>query len=308
MLFLNKEDIAKSIDLNGMMDQIEEAYRIFGSGEFYMPCFTEKSLGTKMLTIFPDNAKLGLPSIDGLVILNDRHTGKPLAILDGQAVTAYRTGAVGGVGIRHLSRKDCKTVGIVGAGTQGFHLALYACAARPIETVYVYNHSDRDLTNYLERLRKFIANPAVNVVQCKQVEELVEKSDIICTATPATDPVLPADKELLRGKCIIAIGSYKPEMREIPDVIFELVDNVYTELEYACEESGDLSQPLESGLLDMSRVKLMHELLASSVDSEELTKKTTYFKSVGMGLFDLCVAEQLVRYATDKGIGQNIKD
>lgn len=273
----------------------------------YMPCFTEKSFGTKMLTIFPDNAKLGLPSIDGLVILNNRQTGKPLAILDGQAVTAYRTGAVGGVGIRHLSRKDCKTVGIVGAGTQGFHLALYACAARPIETVYVYNHSDRDLTNYLERLRKFIANPAVNVVQCKQVEELVKNSDIICTATPAEAPVLPADKELLKGKCIIAIGSYKPEMREIPDVIFELVDNVYTELEYACEESGDLSQPLESGLLDMSRVKLMHELLASSVDTEELAKKTTYFKSVGMGLFDLCVAERLVQDATDKGNGQDIK-
>ena len=96
-------------------------------------------------------------------------------------------------------------------------------------------------------------------------------------------------------------------MREIPDVIFELVDNVYTELEYACEESGDLSQPLESGLLDMDRVKLMHELLASSVDTEELAEKTTYFKSVGMGLFDLCVAERLVRDATNKGNGQNIK-
>ena len=96
-------------------------------------------------------------------------------------------------------------------------------------------------------------------------------------------------------------------MREIPDVIFELVDNVYTELLYACEESGDLSQPLESGLLDMGRVKLMHELLASSVNTEELSKKTTYFKSVGMGLFDLCVAERLVQDATDKGNGQNIK-
>ena len=187
MLFLNKEDIAKSVDLNGIMDQIEEAYRIFASGEFYMPhrptiihdnvtilympCFTENALGTKMLTICPENSKLGLPSIDGLVILNDRKTGKPLAILDGQSVTAYRTGAVGGVGIRHLSRTDSKSVGIVGAGTQGFHLALYACAARPIETVYVYNHSDRDLTAYLERLEKAIDNPAVKVVQCKAVEE-----------------------------------------------------------------------------------------------------------------------------------------
>lgn len=322
MLFLNKKDIEKSVDLNGMMDQIENAYRIFGSGEFYMPprptvthegqtliympCFTKESLGTKMLTIFPENSKKGLPSIDGLVILNDRETGKPLAILDGQAVTAYRTGAVGGVGIRHLSRTDCKSVGIVGAGTQGFHLALYACAARPIETVYVYNHSNRDLTEYLERLRKAIGNEKVQVIRCMDVTELVEKSDIICTATPAENPVLPADKELLKGKCIIAIGSYKPEMREVPDEIFELIDYVYTELEYACEESGDLSQPLEKGVLTMDRVKLMHELLEEGKTADEIAKETTYFKSVGMGLFDLCIAQKLMEDAIQKQVGQNI--
>ncbi len=322
MLLLNKNDIAKSVDLNGMMDQIEEAYRIFGAGEFYMPprptvshnnktliympCYTEKSLGTKMLTIFPENSKLGLPSIDGLVILNDLETGKTLSIMDGQTVTAFRTGAVGGVGIRHLSRKDCHTVGIIGAGVQGFHLALYACAAREIHTVYVYNHSDRDLTDYLARLEKAIDNPNTKVVQCKLVEELVKNSDIICTATPAEAPVLPADKALLEGKCIIAIGSYTPAMREIPDEIFELVDHVYVELEYACEESGDLSQPLESGLLTMDRVKLMHELLASDVDEEELTKKTTYFKSVGMGLFDICIAQRLYDNARANGFGQEV--
>ena len=110
MLLLNKKDIEKSVDLDGMMDQIEEAYKIFESGAYYMPprptvehdnktliympCYTKDSLGTKMLTIFPENAGLGLPSIDGLVLMNDPKTGKPLAILDGQTVTAYRTGAV----------------------------------------------------------------------------------------------------------------------------------------------------------------------------------------------------------------------
>ena len=122
MLLLNKKDIEKSVDLDGMMDQIEEAYKIFESGAYYMPprptvehdnktliympCYTKDSLGTKMLTIFPENVSLGLPSIDGLVLMNDPKTGKPLAILDGQTVTAYRTGAVGGVGIRHLSTRS----------------------------------------------------------------------------------------------------------------------------------------------------------------------------------------------------------
>ncbi len=316
MIFLGKEEVEKLVDPNEIMDQIEEAYRIFGADAYYMPprpviehenktliympCFTEDIIGTKMLTIFPENAKLGLPSLDGLVILNDRTTGAPLAIMDGQAVTAWRTGAVGGVGIRHLSRKDARTVGIVGAGAQGFHQAVYACAARNIETVYIWNHSDRDLTDFMARLKKTIADPAVEVVQCKTVEELVKASDIICTATPSEEPVLPNDRELLEGKCIIAIGSYTPQMREIPDVIWDLVDNVYIELPYACEESGDLSQPLAEGRLTMDRVVLMDKFLTSGADEDEIAKKTTYFKSVGMGLFDVCVAQKLLEKAKER--------
>lgn len=316
MIVLGKKEIEELVDLNEMMDQIEEAYRIFGAGDYYMPprpvvehenktmmympCYTKDMIGTKILSIFPENAKLGLPSIDGVVLLNDSKTGAPMAVLDGQCVTAYRTGAVGGVAVRHLSRKDCHTVGIVGAGVQGFHLALYACAAREIHTVYVYNHSERDLTEYLARLEKAIDNPGVKVVQCKTVEELMKNSEIICTATPSESPVLPDSKELLDGKCIVAIGSYTPKMREIPDVIWDLADKVYIELPYACEESGDLSQPLEEGRITEDRTVLMNEFLAFGEPEEEVTKKTTYFKSVGMGLFDVCIAQKLLEKAKER--------
>ena len=212
----------------------------------------------------------------------------------------YRRGAGRGGGNRHLPRKDCHTVGIVGAGVQGFHQALYACAAREIHTVYVYNHSDRDLTEYLARLEKAIDNPAAKVVQCKTAEELVSLSDIICTTTPAVKPVLPNDKDLLAGKCIIAIGSYTPEMREIPDAVWDLVDKVYIELPYACEESGDLSQPIAAGRLTKDRIVLMDQYLASGTDEEINTKKTTYFKSVGMGLFDVCIAQKILEMAKER--------
>jgi len=331
MLFLNQEDIAKLVDLDEMMDRIEEAYRIYGEGKFYMPhrptvehrnktllympCFLENSFGTKILTSFPENAKLGLPSLNGLMLINDYETGAPLAMLDGQSVTAYRTGAVGGVGMRHLSSLNCHSVGIVGAGTQGFYQALYACAARKIRKVFVFNHSARDLTSYLQRLREAIGNPEVEVTQCFTIEELVANSDIICTTTPAEAPVLPNDAEALRGKCIIAVGSFKPTMREIPDAIWQLVDKVYTELPFACEESGDLSQPLEAGLLKLEDVVYMNAHLAAreciregvEEAASEVANETTYFKSVGMGLFDICIANKMLEVAKRRKIGQEIK-
>lgn len=89
-----------------------------------------------------------------------------------------------------------------------------------------------------------------------------------------------------------------PEMREIPDAVLDLVDNVYIELPYACEESGDLSQPLASGKLTKDRVKLMHEYLVSGKRDQE--GQTTYFKSVGMGLFDVCIAQKLYEVAKEK--------
>lgn len=319
MLILNKKDIEKTADLNQMMDVIEEAYHVFGADEYYMPprptvshdnktliympCFSKDSLGTKILTVFPENSKLGLPSIDGIVLMNDYETGRPLAMLDGQTVTAYRTGAVGGAAIRHISRKDCGTVGIIGAGVQGFYQALYACSAREIHTVYVYNHSDRDLTEYIQRLQQAVGEKT-KVILCRTAEELAENSDIICTATPSAAPVLPEDKELLRGKCIIAIGSYTPDMKEIPDVIWELAEKVYIELPYACEECGDLKKPLDQGILTLDRVSYMHELLEHPIEVKE--GQTTYFKSVGMGLFDICTAQYLMQAAKEKKLGQEI--
>ena len=93
MILLSKEEIEKLIDPNEMMDQIEEAYRLYGENQFfmpprpviehdnksliYMPCYTDDVIGTKILTIFPENSKLGLPSIDGVILLNNAVTGLP---------------------------------------------------------------------------------------------------------------------------------------------------------------------------------------------------------------------------------------
>jgi ornithine cyclodeaminase/alanine dehydrogenase-like protein (mu-crystallin family) len=273
----------------------------------YMPCYANGFIGTKMLAEFPENSKKGLPFISGLVILNNYETGATEAIMKGEVLTALRTGAAGGVAIKHLAHEESHSVGLVGCGVQGLHQLIFACEVRDIKSIYLYNHNAKNLEPFIEKLKKAISPKEVQIHICENTTELLKQSEIVITATQATEPLFPNDANLLEGKCFVAIGSWQPHLREIPDAIWSLVDNVYTELPFACEESGDLSQPLEKGLLTMDRVKFMGDFLKdkSNGNVPELGN-TRYYKSVGMGIFDLMAAQAIFNKSKEKNIGTEI--
>ena len=305
---------------------IEDAYAIHKSGNYkmpdrfiaqrdknmmlYMPCFLDSVIGTKMLSEFPDNPSLGIPYLNGLMILNNAKTGLPKAIMNGSVLTAMRTGAVGGVALRYLAPEDAASVGLVGCGMQGLHQLLYACEVRPITDIYLYDAYAKDLSGFIERLSARLASFGKNAIQihtCADTRELAEHSRVLISATQAVDPVYPDDEELLRGKCFVAIGSWRPERRELPDAVWKLVKNAYTELPYACEESGDLKIPLEKGVLTQERVHFIEDLIEDTKQGHPHEQnETRCFKSVGMGLFDVRTAQLIYEKALEKGIGQKL--
>lgn len=320
MLYINKKHMEEVIDLNALMDCVEKAFSIYESGEFhmpdrmhvdrpegtilYMPCFSDEVSGTKIVSTFPENIKSGIPSIQGTMVLNKSTTGEPLAIMDGAILTAYRTGAVGGVGVRHTTRENCKTVGLVGTGVQGFFQVLYACAARPIEDVYIFDRNKERALSFKERLEEKLKGITIHVTS--DVVELTKLSEIIITATPSTVPVLPDNAEILKGKHIIAIGSYKYEMRELPPALYTVLDEVYIDTELAAEESGDLIVPVEQGWMKKEDYKIFGKVYDELKSSPKDQVKTTLFKSVGMSLFDLLVAEEIYNLAVSKNLGINL--
>ncbi|WFD09514.1 ornithine cyclodeaminase family protein [Tepidibacter hydrothermalis] len=316
MLYLNEHDIKEAVSLDEIMDAIEKAFHIYEKDAFfmpdrihidkdqntllYMPCFSESIFGTKILTLFPDNPKKNEPVTNGLMLLNDRETGKPVCMINGASITAYRTGAVGGVGIRYTSPQNVKNLGVIGTGVQGFYQTLYACKARNFEKVTVFDAYSQKLPEFVLRLQKELPN--VEIIAGDSSEEVVKNSDVIITATPSTEPVIPNDKELLKGKHFIAIGSYKPTMHEYPQAIFEIIENLYIDTEFATEESGDIITPLEEGWIKEAQIKPFIDL----VNGKKLEEETTLFKSVGMGLFDVVVSELIYTKAKEKGLGQVI--
>lgn len=321
MRYLSPSDIRQALSYEEMMAAVEEAFLLFAQGQCAMadrsaltqgrttlatmPCFAGGYAATKLIASSPDNARRGLPSLYGTVLLSQGDTGQPVALLEGNTLTALRTGAIGGLAARHLAPEGAASAGLVGCGVQGLHQLTFLCQVRPIRTVYLYNHGSKDLGPFCRQLEAMAAPKTFTIELCPDPDTLLTKSDIVVTATPATAPLFADDPAPFRGKCLIAIGSWQPEMREIPEAIWQATQEVFLELPFACQESGDLSQPLASGALKPEGLRYFGDyLLAKGAGSPPALPHTRYFKSVGMAVFDAIAARNVYLAAREKGLGQ----
>lgn len=320
MRYLNHKDILASITYDDIISSVEDALLHYKNGDFdmperfhyssddktllYMPCFSKGILGTKILTIFPENNGKGLPSIDGIMLLNDYETGAPLGMLDGKILTALRTGAVGAMGSKYLAPSNTTQLGLIGAGAQGIYQVIYACHCLPITDVYISSRNSNKLSAYIQELK--VELPHINFHAQDDAESVVRESQVIITATSSMTPVLPEEPSLYKSKTFIAIGSYQPTMRELPDALISVVDAVYVDIDYAKEESGDLKIPIESGILDEKNIYPIADLIHGKL-SKRPDESTLLYKSVGMALFDIVVASKIMTCAETKSIGQCIE-
>ena len=321
MRYLSPSDIRQALSYEEMMAAVEEAFLLFAQGQCAMadrsaltqgtttlatmPCFAGGYAATKLLASCPDNPRRGLPSLYGTVLLSQGDTGQPVALLEGNTLTALRTGAIGGLAARHLAPEGAASAGLVGCGVQGLHQLAFLCQVRPIRTVYLYNHGSKDLGPFCRQLEAMAAPKTFTIELCPDPDTLLAKSNIVVTATPATAPLFADDPAPFRGKCLIAIGSWQPEMREIPEAIWQATQEVFLELPFACQESGDLCQPLASGALKPEGLRYFGDyLLAKGAGSPPALPHTRYFKSVGMAVFDAIAARNVYLAAREKGLGQ----
>jgi ornithine cyclodeaminase len=264
MLYLNADDVHQSLAFEEVMECVEEAFRIYESKDFIMPdrfamncggsnslllmpCAAQGHISTKLVTIFPENKSKGKPAISGMVVLKDQNTGEILALMHGGSITALRTGAVTGVSIKYLAENSAGKAGLIGCGLQGYYQLRYACLARPIQRIHLFDIIPEAVVSLSQRLKEQL--PEVKIQAMDSVEELVKASDIVISATTARKPVFPNDEELFKGKHFVAIGSFEPDVREFPDAIFRVLKKVWIDTGFAKEESGELIAPLQSGLL-----------------------------------------------------------
>lgn len=245
---------------------------------------------------FPGNAGLGLPTIQGLVLLSDGRNGRPLAILDSPALTGLRTGSAATLAAGFGARSDARRLAIIGAGAQARDLVA-AFAARFALDAIVICDTDEGKSEALAA----IAAAHAPARSCAHVADAVRDADIVVVATSAQRIVIRSGM-LRPGVFLAAIGADSPGKQEIEPAVFRgarvLVDD-----RDLCAEGGDLAHALKAGCADRAAAASLAELAGGAKPGRVRDDEIVIYDSTGSGLQDVAAAAAAYERAVGAGEG-----
>jgi len=274
----------------------------------FMPAYLKKTdqLGMKIVSVFPRNLEAGIPTIHALVTLVDSSTGRPTAILDGTYLTALRTGAASGAATDVLARPGARVAAVFGAGVQGRTQLEAVCEAREIAEAWVYDIDRAAAEAFAAEMSSAGGRIPEKISVAASSREAVAGADVICTTTTARSPVFD-DADLKPGVHINAVGSFKPEVQEIPGETVVRSRLIVDSREACWAETGDLIIPHDQGLISENDVFAeLGEIVAGAKSGRANDDEITLFKSVGNAVQDVAVAAAVLEEASRTGLGVEI--
>lgn len=275
-----------------------------GDKSLVMPAFCPDlgGLGVKVVNLVGGNLARGLPRIQALVALFDGDTGQPLAVLDGAALTAQRTGAAAGAATDVLARADARTTAIFGAGVQArTQLAAVHCV-RPLARAWVVDADPARAAAFATEMSDALGLP----VTPASAAEALSAADIVCTVTTSASPVFD-DADLRPGTHVNAVGVYQLHMHEVPPATVARASLFVDQREAALDEAGDLVIPLRAGLLTDNNWPELGEVIVGGRPGRTWDDEVTLFKSVGLAAQDLAAAARAVATARRLGLGCEVE-
>lgn len=331
MLILTAEEVRKALPMRETIDAMKKAYASLSDGmadiplrtrlnlttqnavSLFMPAYVqvdggEDALAIKVVSLFPGNPERQrkLDLIQAAVLVLDAETGQMVALLEGSSLTAIRTGAGSGAAIDLLARPDSAVVAVFGAGVQGRTQLEAACSVRKIEKAWVCDPVIKRAESFVLEMAGKGDIPNDLRVAASSSQALTD-ADIICTATTASSPVF-SDADLKPGTHISAIGSYTPEMQEVPAETVARSLVVVDSRDATMEETGDLLKPMQAGLFGKDHIYAeLGEIVLGRKTGRESSQQFTYFKSVGVAVQDAMAAQLALENARKYKLGISVK-
>lgn len=315
MQIISADEIDRRLSFGGLVETLRDAFKEgavqpvrhhhaierpqgAGSTLLLMPAWTDFSraegpgyIGVKIVTVSPDNNAVGKPAVMGQYLLLEGTTGEPLALIDGQRLTQWRTACASALASTYLSREDSSHLLIVGAGALSLFLARAHAAVRPIERISIWNRTPQRAEEVAGRLTEIgLAAQAVS-----DLDAAVAVADIVSAATISTDPLVKG-VSLKAGAHVDLVGAFTPTMRESDDDAIRKSKVFVDTIAGATKEAGDIVRPIASGVLKPEDIRAdLHQLARGERPGREGRAEITLFKSVGAALEDLAAGVAVYR-------------
>lgn len=253
-----------------------------------LPAWNADVIGVKAFTYLPGNAAVGRPILHSKILLFDRETGGPLALVDGTSVTYWRTAAVAGLAADYLARADARRLLVCGTGNLAPYMVLAHAAVRPIREVGIWGRDRTKAARTVEAVRAKRAD-----LECRVVEDLASaarEADVISCATGSSQPIVLGEW-VQPGTHTDFFGNHERHGREC-DSELVVQSRVYVDSRAnVLNEAGELLIPIEEGRIDAGHiVGELAELCSGAVRGRGSEEEITLFKSVGTALSDLAAA------------------
>jgi ornithine cyclodeaminase len=324
MLVLSEKQVQSLIDLDELIAALEQAHIQYSTGKAIMPVRLvvplpqiqgritsmpgylneDKTLGMKVVTYFQDNPKQNLPAILATIMLFSSDTGKMIAAMDGGYITAIRTACASALATRTLANANTPVLGILGAGVQARAHIQALTRVRKLSRIKLYSPSGTSARRIKEDLEK-PCGLAIEVVDSAQAA--VRDSDLLVTVTTAKDPIVQAEW-LKPGVHINAVGSHRPDLREIDGATMKRAKVVVDSHDAVMAECGDILLALKEQSIGAADIHgEIGEVLAGVKAGRSSPSEVTLYKSVGIAIQDVAAAQLVYRKALERNVGTDVE-
>lgn len=313
---LTAADIKEALPMHAAIDAVAAAYGQLAAGKATMPLrsrfqtangvtllmpahlHASDAFAVKIVSVYDGNPKLNLPTVAATLLALDSQTGMPLALMEGDSLTALRTGAAGGVAARYLARKDASSIALFGAGVQARAQLRAAMAERFIDRVMIVDPFETAARSLAEAVATWPASP--EVILETSAQRAVSHADIVLAATTTMTPLFDGN-DLKPGAHVTGVGSFKPDMQEIDAATIQRARVVVDQREAAMAEAGDII--IGKAVIDAE----IGEIVNGNQPGRQNDQEITFFKSVGLAVQDAATAAAVLQAAEEKGLGTVIK-
>jgi alanine dehydrogenase len=319
VVVLTPQDVRGLLTMGECIGAVEEAFCLHGEGETDPPAvlsvhvpgggfhikagvlgLRQSYFVAKVNGNFPENpARLGLPTIQGVIVLCDAERGSPLAVMDSRDVTALRTAAATAVAAKYLARQDSRTVTICGCGQQGRVQLEGLLRVLVLKSVFAY---DKDADRARVFARQAARELGIIVDVASDLSTAAKQSDICVTCTTSREPLLGTE-DIRPGTFIAAVGADNPHKQEL-DPILMAKSKVVCDIVEQCAVMGDLHHALESHVMSRDDIHAeLGEVVVGRKSGRESVEEITIFDSTGMALQDVATAALVYERAQQQGTG-----